>query len=101
MWNKIRLENLIFYHAAHANRPCRGVQGRLLCGAAPAYLQALLAVYNRFFEEENRRFLTRDLAQSRTDFRAGHRQQRLESRQRPLGRNFHLGQPRHFPKLSP
>lgn len=101
MWNKTRLENLIFYHAARANRLCQGVRGQLQCMAAPAYLQALLAVYNHFFEEENRRFLRQDRAQDRIDYQAEQRLRRRESRQRPLGRSFHLGQPRHFPKRSP
>ncbi len=62
-WNKIRLENLIFYLAdreASALKACSGsfqIKGRASC-----YLRSLVQIYNHFFTVENRRFLAQDLA---------------------------------------
>jgi len=55
MNKRLELENLIFRRAAVLHAEVWGKNGALFAAHPDGYLQALLAVYNRFFQDENQR----------------------------------------------
>ena len=62
-WDKISLENLLFYIACKSGKTIYARGGKLWAsenGKANLLLQELLAVYNRFFKRENRKFLKKE-----------------------------------------
>lgn len=59
--DKADLETLLYTRAACAGVEVHARNGRLYCVTPDKVLQRLLNVYNRFFEEENRKFLKRDI----------------------------------------
>ncbi|MBR3898997.1 MAG: hypothetical protein IKJ44_01855 [Elusimicrobiaceae bacterium] len=62
-WDKISLENLLFYTACKNGETIYARGGMLWAsenGKANLLLQELLAVYNRFFKRENRKFLQKE-----------------------------------------
>lgn len=55
--DKLTLENLIFAHAARLQTVLWARGGRLVAPEKKPLLRALIRVYNRFFAQENARFL--------------------------------------------
>ena len=55
MSTRLKLENLIFWRAAHLHVTVLGKNGHLLTTSQDAFLQALLQIYNGFFSSQNQR----------------------------------------------
>lgn len=69
--DKLTLENLIFAHAARLESPVWAHRGRLFAPEKKPLLRALIRVYNRFFSQENARFLQEDTGENRRAWRVG------------------------------
>ena len=89
-WDKISLENLIFYSAELAGCALYSVNGSLHAVPTTPLLQALLALYERFFAGENRLFLLQATEQEKAENAAFAHSFGGERKENPLRISFHL-----------
>lgn len=91
-WDKTRLENLIFYQAALEEDTIVCRQGKLKAAsrAPSALLQALLRVYNQFFEKENCSFIGQEIRWQNKENTRLARVYRQERKKYPLQKSFYL-----------
>lgn len=90
-WDKIRLENFIFYLAARRKMPVRAWRGHLYCGSGTGALGALLRVYNRFFGKQNKRFLREEAKLEEAEYADFCRCYERERKANPLFPSFRIG----------
>ena len=89
-WDKIRLENLIYFCAAQAGCEVFARAGRLYGENLSPLLMQLISLYNRFFTRENRRFLAEDTKAGRAEIAAQRRKFLADCRRYPLLPGFPL-----------
>lgn len=89
-WDKIDLENLIFYLAARHGQKIWFCAGVAYTKGKSAILQKLLLIYNRYFTAENKVFLKEDCAESKRENFFFQKQFERETKQKVLAKSFCL-----------
>lgn len=90
VWDKIDLENFIFYLSMRGKAPVTAREGRLHCADGTPALRELLAVYNRFFGKQNQRFLQAELNRNKAEDSDFYRCYEREQRTHPLFPSFQI-----------
>lgn len=90
VWDKIDLENFIFYLSVRGKAPVTARRGRLHCAGGTPALRKLLAVYNRFFGKQNQRFLQAELNRNKAEDSDFYRCYEREQRTHPLFPSFQI-----------
>lgn len=90
VWDKIDLENFIFYLSVRGKAPVTARRGRLHCAGGTPALRKLLAVYNRFFGKQNQRFLQAELNRNKAEDSDFYRCYEREQRAHPLFPSFQI-----------
>lgn len=89
-WDKIRLENLIFYYGALEKSEIYARRGALYCTQGGTMLKGLLHVYNHFFSGQNRRRLRREWRWWRSVYSSYAQQYYADVQRSVIGKSFHL-----------
>lgn len=89
-YDKVDLENLIFWMAAWQRREVWALRGRLMIKGGSGVLNKLVVLYNQLFAAENRRLLKEELAREAKEDYLFAQRYLVEVLDYPLEKSFHL-----------
>lgn len=89
-WDKIDIENLIYAKAQQLHLSIRFHNGQLQIDTSNRYMRRLVAIYNFFFEKENRIFLKEEKTHTQHQYIDFSFSYLREEKTYPLAASFYL-----------